>query len=201
MLVLANILTTAQEELPTSLYEPLAQAELPEYEIVLNELKAKAYYCTLRGTFIYHTTTRFDTRRKPGDEVGNAGRGYYTVMLNKNRYMLHRLIWLWFTGHYPNDKEEIDHVDRNPSNNKIENLRLVTHKINTRNATRRSDNWTGAVGVSYHKKTGKWRARVTVDNKEIHLGMFEFLAEAEQARKDFLEDHPEFNFTLTHGEL
>lgn len=62
--------------------------------------------------------------------------GYYIVRLPENgvfKYrLLHRLIALTFIPN-PENKPEVDHIDRNPSNNCVENLRWVTHKENMNN--------------------------------------------------------------------
>ena len=58
--------------------------------------------------------------------------GYYSVQLNNERYLAHRIVWLLFN--YKIDSKLVsDHIDRNPSNNFIDNLRLVTHKENMGN--------------------------------------------------------------------
>lgn len=59
-------------------------------------------------------------------------KGYVTVTLNGKQYYLHRLLWETFVGEIP-DGYEIDHIDTNPRNNSLENLRLVTHKENCNN--------------------------------------------------------------------
>ena len=66
-----------------------------------------------------------------GGKAHSNGNGYLAIKLFGRPYLEHRLIWLWhgfdLTG-------EIDHIDGNPLNNKIENLRLASHYENMRNA-------------------------------------------------------------------
>lgn len=58
--------------------------------------------------------------------------GYYSVAINNKRYLVHRVVWVLF--HYKIDRTlVIDHIDRNPSNNFIDNLRLVTQGENNKN--------------------------------------------------------------------
>lgn len=80
--------------------------------------------------------------------------------------------------------EIVDHIDRNPLNNTLENLRICTKQTNAVNTPVRSDNSTGYKGVSYHKKAGKFRAYIVVNGKQIHLGLFDT---AEQAAQKYAE--------------
>lgn len=82
-----------------------------------------------------------------GDEVGNLGNRYFETSIDGVGYICHRIIWEIFNGPIP-DGLIIDHIDGNPQNNKIDNLRLVTHKQNARNSRKRSHNKTGFTGVA-----------------------------------------------------
>lgn len=75
-----------------------------------------------------------------------------------------------------------DHIDRNPLNCRRSNLRPATHQENMRNISLQKNNASGVTGVSVHKPTGKWRARVMIDYKEIGLGLFENKDDAIKAR-------------------
>jgi hypothetical protein len=75
----------------------------------------------------------------------------------------------------------IDHIDRNKLNNRKSNLRLATHRQNDCNKIVRKDSVSGYKGVQLHKQTGKWRARIKVDYKNIHLGLFEDILDAAKA--------------------
>ena len=66
----------------------------------------------------------------------------------------------------------IDHQDGNGLNNRRNNLRLATSSQNNCNSRIRIDNTSGLKGIFLVKKTGKWRARITVNKKENHLGYF-----------------------------
>lgn len=69
--------------------------------------------------------------------------------------------------------EGYDHIDRNPLNNRKENLRKATKSENARNCRRPKNNTSGIIGVSWAKKDKKWRSYITVDNKMISLGYFD----------------------------
>jgi len=80
---------------------------------------------------------------------------------------------------------ECDHINRNTLDNRKENLRNITHSLNMLNANSRSS--TGQRGVS--KVRGKYRARIIVNKKYIHLGLFEKLEDAVLAYKEELSKH------------
>lgn len=79
--------------------------------------------------------------------------------------------------------DEIDHEDGNGLNCARTNLRPATHADNNRNKIRMKTNTSGYIGVDWHKRAGKWRARLKGNNgKEIHLGLFVDIIEAARAR-------------------
>lgn len=86
--------------------------------------------------------------------------------------MAHRLIWMFHYGDI-SDGLEIDHIDRNSKNNRIENLRLSTSSQNKCNRSKRKDCSSGYKGVETSKTTKKYRARIRYNNKKIHLGYFD----------------------------
>lgn len=101
-------------------------------------------------------------------------RGYFKLWVDGKFYYLHRLIYLYHHGYLPN---EIDHIDRNPSNNKIENLRAVTRTVNNINQNIKSNNTSGVKGVSWNKLNKKWEVYIDLGGKRKHLGLhkdFEF---------------------------
>ena len=105
-------------------------------------------------------------------------KGEYKILsINRKNYLVHRVIAYLFLGlDIDNPKQIIDHIDRNPSNNKIENLRIVSYSQNQWNV--------GAKGYDFRKDKNKWRARIKKDEKEIHLGHFDTEEEARQAYLD-----------------
>ena len=68
--------------------------------------------------------------------------------------------------------ENYDHIDRNPLNNRKENLRAATTAENSRNRNISKNNTSGIIGVGLNKKNGKWRARITFEQNEIFLGEY-----------------------------
>lgn len=122
-------------------------------------------------------------RRKctPGKVVGAMdSRGYRVAKLDYRRYYLHRLAWLYMTGEWPLD--EVDHIDRNKSNNRWENLRAATTKENAENTGLRKSNKSGVTGVSWWN--GYWVARIKSNYKNTTIGYFKDFDSAVKARKE-----------------
>lgn len=87
------------------------------------------------------------------------------------------------------DREEVDHVDTNPLNNRRENLRLATPTQNNANQNRRRDNTSGFKGVSYSKNAKKWMATIQIKGQRKHIGYF---ATAEQAYEAYCKVAKEY---------
>ena len=86
---------------------------------------------------------------------------------------LHRTILARILGRELVAGEQVDHIDRDPLNNRRENLRLATGSENMRNLVKHKDNTSGYKGVYFHKGTRKWQAKIAVNHKQIHLGLFD----------------------------
>ena len=112
------------------------------------------------------------------------------VGIDLDEYLVHRLVWKIYYGDFDESKY-IDHIDGNPLNNRITNLRLVTHKENMRNTKKRRDNTSGIPGVCYDKQRKQWLVRVGAD----FVGRFTSLSEAKKARKEAVQN----SFHKNHG--
>lgn len=82
------------------------------------------------------------------------------------------------------DSKEVDHINRNRLDNRKENLRICTRTENCRNRGENKDNTSGYKGVNFHKPLGKWRAKIVLNNKHIHLGYFDNPKDAARAYND-----------------
>lgn len=91
---------------------------------------------------------------------------------------------------------QIDHLDHNRYNNRIENLRLVTNQENHRNMPIRKDNCSGYTGVRWVIDRGKWSATICIDGKTKHLGLFRDKDDAIAARQ---EAEIKYGFHPNHG--
>jgi hypothetical protein len=134
---------------------------------------------------LYSKVARYKTSIKKGDVVGFiSNKGYLRTCINYKSYKLHRLIFMMFYGYMP---REIDHINGNKTDNRIENLREVNHSQNQWNRPKTSRNTTGKKGITF--EYGKWRVRVGANNKTINVGVFDNLELAElvaiEARNKF----------------
>ena len=95
----------------------------------------------------------------------------------KNNLLLHRLIM-----DCPKDME-VDHINRDPLDNRKSNLRICTHKQNLRNKSLQCNSTSGIVGVSWSKTFNKWKSYIMIDNKYINLGLYDTKEDAIIARE------------------
>jgi hypothetical protein len=128
---------------------------------------------------------------KAGTVAGSTdSKGYRQIKVNGRLYLAHRLAWLYVHGESP--AGDLDHIDRNPSNNAIANLRPCTHAENHQNTGLRSDSSSGVTGVSFVKSSGKWLAYINVNGKRVRLGLFGTIEEASAARAKAKAEHHTF---------
>ncbi len=132
---------------------------------------------------------------KIGTKVGHLHKnGYVTCGIARKNYYVHRIIYLMHYNQYP---PQVDHIDNNKANNKIENLRAATQQQNSCNEKLRVTNTSGVKGVYFNKRKQRWHARISQYYKEIHIGYFKTLEEAEKAIKEKRKElHKEF---ANHG--
>ena len=120
------------------------------------------------------------------NDVKLDSRGYIRIRINKKLYQLHRIIYKYhnedwdLTYSYNN---EIDHININPLDNKIENLRVVNNSQNLKNRNKFKNCSSKYKGVSWYKPTNKWRADILIDGKRKYLGYFTNEEEAHLAYK------------------
>lgn len=117
-----------------------------------------------------------------GDEAGwITDRGYRYVQIDGQTFPVHRIIWVIVHGVEP---DEIDHINGKKLDNRIVNLRSVSHTENTKNLTRPLRNTSGFIGVSWHKPLNKWRVQTSIDGKKKHLGYFDNIVDAVRCKKN-----------------
>jgi hypothetical protein len=116
--------------------------------------------------------------------------GYILIGIDGVLYGAHRLAWLYVHGYLP---DEVDHESGKPWENWLENLRECTHSQNLKNVKKPSHNTSGFKGVHLHAETGKWRARICVEQKYISLGLHATKEQAHAAyREGAVRYHGEF---------
>lgn len=117
-----------------------------------------------------------------GQQAGTVnGIGYRQITIDKKIHLEHRLIFLYHHGHLPNLPRVIDHIDRNPQNNTIENLRIITHRKNLQRAGKGKRGSSEFKGVSWNQKQQKWLAYIYDNGKNRYLGSFESESEAAES--------------------
>lgn len=137
--------------------------------IAINQARVRELfdYDPVRGVLVWRVNRRGSFARV-GAVAGSTGR-YVTVSVDCRIYPAHSLIWLWCHGVYP---DEIDHINRNKHDNRLENLRVCSRSQNTGNVGLRSTNVTGYRGVWFAKHAGRWRAAIKINGRSKHLGYF-----------------------------
>ena len=114
-------------------------------------------------------------RKSRGDKTE-----YVVIEIDDRPYAAHRLAWLRTYGAWPTN--EIDHKDRNGTNNAIENLRDATSTCNKINTSTRVDNVSGRKGVCWDARRRNWRAEIAINRRRINLGSFNDFSAACAAR-------------------
>lgn len=85
--------------------------------------------------------------------------------------------------------EEIDHINGRPNDNRINNMRIVSHMNNMKNHKLMSSNTSGYSGVHYSARENAWKAYIQYDNKKVHIGTFTSKQDAINARKQYEEKY------------
>jgi hypothetical protein len=116
-------------------------------------------------------------------------KGYIRVQISGKRYYAHRIIWEMFNGPIP-EGIQIDHIDGDPYNNRIENLRLATQSQNSANRGKQTNRPNVSKelpkGVSYNKAR-RYEARITYKNQGHYLGSYDTPEEAYAAYMEAAE--------------
>ena len=155
---------------------------------MLKEFKKIWWYDPTTGKFYWKINTSGGPGRKRimyGTVVGTKRKnGYVQLAFGGKRYRANRVVWLFMTGEWPPKNQQVEHRDSNKSNNRWDNLYLVTGTKNRQNLRDpiRKDNKSGFRGVSL-RSDGRWLARITVNKRIINLGIFVDPREAADARK------------------
>lgn len=129
------------------------------------------------GKLIWKSSRR---RKLTGKEAGSPNRdGYILVRVAGVSTRAHRVAWFLYYGKWP--ENDIDHIDGNPSNNEISNLRDVPHRINLMNMRRHRDG--KLVGIKFRKKNtvNPWEAMIRLQGKQICIGSFPTQIDAHEA--------------------
>lgn len=133
-----------------------------------------------------------------GDEAGSLSHDnwntYRQIKIDGKLYFAHRIVWLLHYGVWPDD--QVDHVDGDGLNNRVENLRDVTNQDNAKNQRMRRNNTSGITGVFWSKSRNKWVAQIRINGKRNHIGRFDDKAEAAEVYRKTADA---LGFTDRHG--
>lgn len=145
----------------------------------IGKLREYLDYDAETGTF----TWKIKSGRQPAGSVAGSlwPAGYIGVRVGGKAYLAHRLAWAFVHGEWP--QADVDHVDRDKVNNRIENLRIATRSQNMANTGLRSTNSSGVKGVHWSSRAQRWIARVQKDGKHGYVGTFRHLEDAAAAVK------------------
>lgn len=144
-----------------------------------------------------HQAKKWNTRYAGCPALGAVEQaGYGHGDIRGKRYKAHRVAWALHHGEWP--ETGIDHINGDPSDNRIANLRKATAQENMRNQKLSSANKSGVIGVCWAPHRNKWSAQIKVDKKKIHLGLFDSLDAAAAARK---VAEQKYGFHPNHGRI
>ena len=154
-----------------------------KHTLTADELRQAITYDAETGIFVWkhRLSSAGRTVKRCGKQAGSVDHyGRITIRLRGVLYFAHQLAWLYVCGKWP--EYVIDHINGQPADNRFCNLRDVTQTVNMQNRrTASACNPLKVLGVSWHKGAGRFRARVFVNSKEHHLGLFDTIEEAQSA--------------------
>ncbi len=119
-------------------------------------------------------------------------KGYLYGMVSKQNVFAHRAAIAWGTGEWPDG--EVDHIDHDPKNNRLENLRVVDRAENAKNRSLSAKNQTGRNGV--YRSGNRFKASIGVDGVCVPLGGFATFEQASHARK---QAEIKYGYHKNHG--
>ena len=142
----------------------------------MERLKEILTYNPETGMFCWRVS--LSNRRKAGHVAGCICKtyGYRIIGIDGHVYRSSRLAYLYMMDKFPDDL--IDHINGIRSDDRWCNLRCATHSQNHMNIPHQRNNTLGLKGVYFHKQSGKYCARITVNRRTTALGLYKTPAEA-----------------------
>ena len=163
--------------------------------LITQDLVRTLFFYDPHTGWVTHQTNK--VKAKIGDRAGSCSKtgARYRRIFGK-KYLEHRIIWLYQFGHFP--LYEIDHINHVRNDNRLENLREVTHAQNMKNKRQYTNNAVGCVGASVDSRCGKYRAYISLNGKPKGLGYYSSFEEAVAARNAALAQAQEYH--ANHGQ-
>lgn len=132
------------------------------------------------GSGVFRWNQDMGNGARKGDVAGcQSTSGYWLLRINGGYWLAHRVAWLITYGDCP--VQVIDHINQNPLDNRIANLRVVTVSENRQNMGKYRNNKSGQKGVHWFAASGKWQAQICHEKKRHHLGFFDRIEDAVSA--------------------
>ncbi|CDM90060.1 HNH endonuclease [Xenorhabdus bovienii] len=150
--------------------------------------RPQCHFSTLKGWRIFN-------HKFSGKKVSlakNTG-GYLGVTLDGKKYTQHRIIWMLHYGVIETGLQ-VDNINHDRTDNRIKNLRLVTHQENIKNLKLKNTNTSGYIGVTRHGK--RWKAQIQAPQGRKHIGCYDTPHDAHQA---YEMEKKKYGFHKNHG--
>lgn len=142
-------------------------------------------YVQTTGQLIWKVTK--SATAPAGSIAGSVNqKGHINLQIDKRMYAAHQIVYLYHMGFIPT---EIDHVNQDKTDNRIENLRLCNSTQNKGNIGLLRNNQTGFKGVSLNSHTGKYHAQIKINGKQTYLGRFDYPEDAAKRYNDAAKKH------------
>lgn len=151
--------------------------------LTADALRLALHYDPESGVFVWrHRLSSAGRAVKGCGKIAGALDAYGRVVIRLcgQLYFAHQLAWLYAHGKWPDNV--IDHINGNRSDNRLTNLRDIPQSVNMQNRrSPKAGHSLKTLGVSWHEGAGRYRARLTVNRKELHLGLFDTIEAAQAA--------------------
>jgi hypothetical protein len=149
--------------------------------VTVERLQQVLSYNSQTGVVSWKANSGIWGRLKAGSTAGYKDpSGYISIRIDDTLYKAHRLAWALHYGSFPN--QGIDHLDGDPSNNKIDNLRQADQFVNNQN--RRDKKTSKTLGTYFCANRNVWQAYITVRREHFFIGSYKTQEEAHQAYID-----------------
>lgn len=187
-------MTNSEAAIPVALLHEFLSLDIPTGRLTWKARKPEHFQAS-EARSAAHICANWNAQNAgtPALECVDAS-GHLTGRIRARLLYAHRVVYAMASGAWP--KQSIDHINGDPADNRPENLRDVSHRENHLNTKLFSNTTSGAVGVSFNKRLGKWAAHITVKGKYHHLGFHVEKGNAVSARK---QAEAQFGFHQNHG--
>lgn len=149
-------------------------------ELTAERLREVLEYFPETGKFVWRV--QLGSRGVVGSVAGKWHQYYFYIGIDNHRYAAHQLAWLYMTGRWPHPL--VDHEDHDGHNNTWTNLREATHTQNQFNRRKQQGCTSQYKGVTLHRKSGRWIAKIKINGRTKALGYFDAETDAGAAYRE-----------------